>query len=555
MANKNDYHWTFGERAHIRFPAGGDPVVDSPHAFSSLEGCATMSDGNGNLLFYTDGTRLYNAANVAINASPAPTLGGTSSSTHAAIIVPPAGGGSLYHIFATADWDGVGNPNVGPLTYTAVAAAAGVTIAAGPTKLTTFGPQRATERLAAVPHKDCNKYWVVSLNLALAQAGSAAATIFAMRIDSDAGPTAANTVSQPYPYPLVKTGYCVKFSPDGSLLAISSMDRVDILNFDRATGAFTAHSQVINASGANTGYGVEFSPNGLYLYLSGINAGYVNRHTIGASGSPPTAFSATTQIGQWVPTAPTPGSYRVGALQLGPNGKIYGAKIAQNTLLEIGDPNNALATAAAVKFKLKATTVGGGDLNLNTIGLLGLPTFTRVTQDCGDRCRNVAAAVDAALAGRHVQNAMLTSAGEPVGEAGCRPLELPQIAPWTSISWGSSRCDCIEGDDTEIMHLTVCNPYSNVTLANLTVHQLIVVDEFGKPVGTLPDGSPAIELVPAGPYCFDDLAPCSCATREFVLRLRGAIGGLYRILVRGICFDVCIHGDTEACFQFNVCKD
>ena len=39
------------------------------------------------------------------------------------------------------------------------------------------------------------------------------------------------------------------------------------------------------------------------------------------------------------------------------------------------------------------------------------------------------------------------------------PLDIPRIAPWISIRWGDSKCDCIEGDDTEIMHLTVCNPY------------------------------------------------------------------------------------------------
>ena len=61
--------------------------------------------------------------------------------------------------------------------------------------------------------------------------------------------------------------------------------------------------------------------------------------------------------------------------------------------------------------------------------------------------------------------------------------------------------------------------------------------------------------MPIGPYCFDDIPPCACVNREFVLRLRGAPGGPYRILIRGICFDARIHADAEACFAFDVCKD
>jgi hypothetical protein len=105
------------------------------------------------------------------------------------------------------------------------------------------------------------------------------------------------------------------------------------------------------------------------------------------------------------------------------------------------------------------------------------------------------------------------------------------------------------------MNLTVCNPYRNLTLSNLTIHQIVVVQANGLPVANLPDGSPSVQLMPMGPYCFDDLAPCTCVTRQFVLRLRGAVPGSYRILLRGICFDACFHGDEQDCFIFDVCKD
>lgn len=550
---RHDYHWTFGSGAHIAFPNGGDPVVaNPPHAFSSNEGCATFSDPNGNLLFYTDGARLYDAANTLINPSPAPPLGGTSSSAHAAIIVPPAGGGTLYHILTTGDWDG-GGANIGPLTHTSVAAGAGIAIASGPTKLTGFGPQRSAEKLGAIPHVDCNKYWVVSFHIPPAgPAGPIAATFYAMLIDSDAGPSALKTVSQPYPFGALNAGFCIAFSPDGKLLAVtSSPTTVDILNFDRATGAATAHSRIDNIANTKRPYGVEFSPNGKFLYFSGYLDGYVNRHTIGVSGSPPTPFSATMQVGSW-PTSGTLGGYKAGALQRGPNGKIYGAKVSQTSLLEIGDPDSP----GSVQFSQTASQAGGGPLNLNGTCLLGLPTFTRIAADCGDTCRELGAAIDEQITQTPKVNALRPcDDSQPVEKPRCLPARLPRIAPWTSIRWGDSQCDCIEGDDTEVMHLTVCNPYRNLTLSNLTIHQLVVVQANGLPVPNLPDGSPSVQLVPVGPYCFDDLPPCTCVTRQFVLRLRGAVPGSYRILVRGICFDACFHGNEQDCFLFEVCKD
>jgi hypothetical protein len=548
----HDYHWTFGKGVHISFPSGSAPVIQPPlnPSFDTNEGCAAYSDSSGNLWFYTDGARLYDGANTAINPSPAPPLGGTPSSAHSAIIVPPAGGGSHFHILTTGDWDLTGG-NIGPLTHTSVVVGSGggVSIASGPTKLLSFGPKRAAEKLAAVPHTDCDKYWVVSLDIAPGGPStlSGAGTFHAMLIASNAGPT--GSVSQLYPHPVATHGFCIKFSPDGKLLAVTSGTSVDIFNFNRTTGAITPHSQVIKIPGPDEPYGVEFSPNGQYLYFSSYLSGRVCRHTI-SSGT--TAFSTNMQVGLW----PTPGTlgngYKAGALQLAPNGKIYGAKCNQNSLFEIGDPDNA----GNVAFLTVATQAGGGPLTLNGTGLLGLPTFTRIADDCADNCRNLASAVDAQIAATPKVNTLRPCDDkQPVEKPPCAPLDVPRIVPWTSIRWGDSKCDCIEGDDTEVMHLTVCNPYRNLTLSNLTIHQLVVVDMNGNPPPLLPDGSPSIQLVPIGPYCFDDLAPCTCVTRQFVLRLRGAVPGPWRILIKGICFDTCFHGDEQDCFIFQVCKD
>lgn len=630
MPSKHDYHWTFGDGCHLEFQNGGDPIVVGDHKFKSNEGCATISDDNGNLLFYTDGDKLYDGGHVLIGSG----LGGGSSSCHSAIIVPPVSGGSLYHVFAVHEWEGVPK-STGPVTHTKVAVTGGGVTINTPTQLPPpTGPQRAGEKLAAIPHRDCGKYWVIALHIDsenIQKSGSG--IVYAMLVDSDAG--VSLTVPTGYPFPDVYFGMCCKFSPDGRLIAMVSQRSIDILNFDRATGIVTAHSRIEYPPTKQFQwgyfYGVEFSPNGKYLYFTDMFDGNINRHAIGKSGDLPTPFKATDLLGNW----PTGGrnNFHTGALQLAPNGKIYGTKVTTNELFEIGDPDSPTATAIGVQLNLTAKAADGKPLLLHKNADLGLPTFTRIADDCrtDDRCRDIASDVDRILNERRSRlvnqmapcrdetpgqphepgveppheprvepatgHGLATAAreatlgshlhpndpggtlepidpGEPpsVGDPGgsvhpqepqpqppqalrCTPLTMPQIRPRTSISWGDSECDCIEGDDTEVMHLTVCNPYSNLTLSNLVVNELVVVDGKGNPVPNLPDGSPSIQLVPIGPYCFDDIAPCTCITREFVLRLRGAPHGAYHIKVRGICFDACFHGDEEACFAFEVCKD
>jgi hypothetical protein len=136
----------------------------------------------------------------------------------------------------------------------------------------------------------------------------------------------------------------------------------------------------------------------------------------------------------------------------------------------------------------------------------------------------------------------------------CADVRLPELRPRFYVFWGDSKCDCIEGD-TEIMVLVVYNPYRNLTLCEVEVNRVRVVDSAGNDVPKLPDGSDSIQLVPRGKYCFGDLPPCGIAWRQFVLRLRGAPPGSYRILIEGICFELCLHRMTEDCVTFDVCKD
>jgi hypothetical protein len=170
-----------------------------------------------------------------------------------------------------------------------------------------------------------------------------------------------------------------------------------------------------------------------------------------------------------------------------------------------------------------------------------------------ERCRAIAAQVNRELP-RPQYNLMKPCRGE-LEFPQCRPLRVEEMKPLIFVLWGDSVCDCVEGDDTEIMSIVVCNPYNNVVLSHFTINRVVVVKSDGSAVPNLPDGSPAIQLVPLGPYCFDDIPACTCVWRQFSVRLRGVPAGDYRILLQGVCFEVCFHELREECFTFRVCKD
>ncbi|HEV2738435.1 MAG TPA: hypothetical protein VGU66_07650 [Candidatus Elarobacter sp.] len=143
----------------------------------------------------------------------------------------------------------------------------------------------------------------------------------------------------------------------------------------------------------------------------------------------------------------------------------------------------------------------------------------------------------------------------------CTAAPLPDLQPCISVAWGDSKCDCMETDDVEIMCITVCNCYSNVTFNDLTIGQIRITDMAGNPVAALPDGTPSVQVVPSGPVCFGDIGPCkghnqpTCVSRELVVYTRGAVGKNYRLSFEGVCFSVSHSVQSEQCFVLTLCQD
>ncbi|MFY0482518.1 hypothetical protein ACI6PS_07915 [Flavobacterium sp. PLA-1-15] len=92
--------WYFGNNAGLDFNSG-IPLVLINGQLNALEGCATISDSNEQLLFYKDDVTVYNK-----NHQIMPN--GTNLKRHflssqSAIIVPKPGSTAIYYIFTCTD--------------------------------------------------------------------------------------------------------------------------------------------------------------------------------------------------------------------------------------------------------------------------------------------------------------------------------------------------------------------------------------------------------------------------------------------------------------------
>src|SRR5690606_37535744 len=96
MAQGPANNWYFGANAGITFNTS-PPSSLFDGKLNTLEGCATISDDEGQLLFYTDGTTVYNRnGDIMENGTG---LLGDQSSTQSAIIIPQPLSTTVYYIF------------------------------------------------------------------------------------------------------------------------------------------------------------------------------------------------------------------------------------------------------------------------------------------------------------------------------------------------------------------------------------------------------------------------------------------------------------------------
>ncbi|PRP66811.1 T9SS type B sorting domain-containing protein [Nonlabens agnitus] len=320
-------NWYFGDNAGIRFdPDTGEVRALTNGSLRTDEGCSTISDTDGNLLFYTDGIDVYNRNHTFMQNGRG--LRGNPSSAQSGIIIPKPGDPNIYYIF-TVDTRLQNNTPTGmhyyevDLTLDGGLGAVTTDVANPPNLL-----RDCSEKIAAIGADNGEDIFVVAYANADGSQPTNFDTFYVYTVSSTG--LDLTPVTSTFPQKISGRRGNLKFSSDGSKLVCANMrDGTNLYDFDNITGIVSNERALTLPFPNYAGYGVEFSPNNDLLYVSASNdfngqsANNPSNHT-----SSVYQFDLTrpniTEINNSRFSLYSGLGYR-GALQLGINGKIYRA--------------------------------------------------------------------------------------------------------------------------------------------------------------------------------------------------------------------------------------
>jgi hypothetical protein len=546
MINQN---WIFGKNCGLHFSTGNppSPITTPVPSIDTHEGCASISDTNGNLLFYTNGVTVWDSNGNAKYSG----LHGNDSSTQSAIIVPNPGNYNQYYVFTTAGSSGSPHHFDGIRVDIDTWPPLPVELSSLMTIPTTSG-FFPTEKLTAVQHKNCIDYWVITIIKKEKHEEIPESWFFRVFLVnstgiSHAGDTQMNTN-------VYDIGY-LKASPKGNRLAFANWSDPNVLvyHFDNSTGfidipgkvTIPVPDQITNYP--NCSYGVEFSPNGNMLYYStnkniGTISNVIWEGRIYQVDLTTTIFPTTPVVTH---KNPNDERYALGALQLGMDGVIYIAKDAESSLGGILNPN-VPGTGCNVNMSYIPNLANG-------ICLMGLPNLIPNPCPCPcekENCDEETKEANKILDSQCNRKRFTIIANGQTFPVPCRPaFPIVNLKPIFTLHWGDGPSDKLESHDTEIIFFRIHNPFNNIIFKRVKIFNMTIT-----PNQTLPDGGNALLIIPSEIACFDEILPCSHVSRDFAFFIQNCIPGPYQI-----SFDYCIeeitivgNNEDKVSFRINV---
>jgi gliding motility-associated-like protein len=322
--------WYFGAEAGVHFTTTG-PVADTNGQMTTQEGCASVSSSDGDLLFYTDGTYVWDAThNLMPNGD---SLLGNASSTQSAVIVPYPGNTGKYCIFTVRGC--TGGSSSGPPGYYFAYSVVNMALNGGlgdvdVTEKNIILFDSASEKCTAAIHANGSDIWVIGREQDIAQ-------YHAYHLSTSG---IIDSVTTTFPE--------ANYSCVGYLLANHAGDRiatanhnntnpVEIYPFDQATGIVGTPDTLF--PGASP-YGIHFSPND-QLFYAGTTGG-IFQFDLTAANINSTLYQVAASS-----------TY---ALAEGPDKKIYATKYQTSYLARINFPDSI---GAACGFQDSAVYLEG----------------------------------------------------------------------------------------------------------------------------------------------------------------------------------------------------
>ncbi len=343
--------WYFGNHAGITFGTN-PPTALTNGQMSTYEGCATISDSIGQLLFYTEGATVWNKNHQIMDNGTG--LNGTAAAAQSSIILPKPGDHTRYYIF-TIDAE-ENNFGANGLQYSEV----DISMNGGLGKVITKNIELikpTQEKVTVAQHINNIDYWIITH-------GTGNNNYYSFLVTS-AGINTIPVISSVGSYQNDSTnlvGY-LKASNDSKKLASAHYhdSNLELFDFDNSNGTVFNAIQIGNN---DKFYGVEFSPDNHKLYASVYNTSSVYQYDLlsaNIANSKSIIYNDHSCCG--------------GALQIGLDKKIYFSKYGNDSLSVINNPDNTVCNFVKNAIYLNGKICQFGLPNIVTSLIIKHPVY------------------------------------------------------------------------------------------------------------------------------------------------------------------------------------
>ena len=339
--------WYFGFGAGIDFNTT-PPSALTDGMLSTDEGCSSICDSDGNLLFYSNGETIFNRNHQFMENGTG--LAGHFSSTQSALIVPQPLSSHLYMIFTVGAEVGLTSAHDG-LSYSII----DMDLDNGNGAVIEKNIQLlnyTSEKQTAVRHANGRDIWIVTHLFE-----SNAFYSFLLTCDGVQPDPIISFAGKPHIEPNLgcceaySTLGCMKSSPDNKKLAVVWSEltgydaqagsvrgdwHLELFNFDNSAGKLSNPISMSygNNSNLNKSYGICFSPDNTKLYQTayqGVPSSKLFQYDLTAADIPASQIIIAEESIK-----------AFGTMEIGPNGKIYIARTNGHKFLSVLNNPNAL---------------------------------------------------------------------------------------------------------------------------------------------------------------------------------------------------------------------
>ncbi len=378
QAQREAWNWHFGLHRALSFTADSVWMVPD-RVYQTVEGGGAYSDYDGSLLFFTDGALVWDHLQQPVSYLP---LRSYSSVTQTGLVVRRPGSANKFHIMNNYMWH---EKELGERAeyyfslYSSIIRRHPFTGNLSIVKRDSLLTIESTEKVCAIGHANGWDVWIVMHEMNGSRLRSYLLSDSGVGVDRYVlSETGARWGTGNRKFWSTDIMGCMKATPSGNLIVAARGHFLEFFRFSPLSGQVTSLFTIPACDfplGNSWTYGVEFSLNEEVLYVTTIydapsaeyGKSFLFQYDISVldttriKASCRVLDSIYTRKGAWPPLYPC-----IGALQAGPNGKIYGSiDRSIGPILEICTPDS-LGPAAGVRRTSFA---------FDTTGYASLPTF------------------------------------------------------------------------------------------------------------------------------------------------------------------------------------